>query len=534
VVWSDIPRRDRSAGEARVTAASPDPTQMPLVPSHAPVAVPHSLDLPAPVLAELERDTGAEAGAAFVALAAAYFASTRSGEGPVSTPRAPAEIARRFDEPIPAAGQPLEAVVARLARDVLPDVNRLCHPMYLGHQVSAPLPAAVWAEALTAALNQSVAVWEMSPVATALEHRVVRWMCDLVGLGPRAGGTFTSGGTEATFAALLAARSRALPDVWERGVSGDPPVVLCGEHAHYAVSRAVGQMGLGLRSLVTVPSVEWRMDVAALARELDALAAAGRPVMAVVATAGSTATGSFDDLDAVADLCERHGVWLHVDGAHGASAVLSPTHRHRVRGLARARSIAWDPHKMMLLPLAAGVVLVRDARDLEGAFAQTAPYLFHGPNGEVREDAGEPPKVWDQGLRSFQCSRRADVLKVWVALQRYGAGGLGALYDHLCATAARLHALVAARDGFEALHAPESNILCFRWVGRAGSRVPPERLDDVNLRLRERLNRSGEGWITTTVLDGRRVLRVTVMNPRSGEEHLETLLRSLERVIDTA
>jgi L-2,4-diaminobutyrate decarboxylase len=469
-------------------------------------------------LSMLEEDALAPAAEAFLALAVEYLASTRPGEGPVSTPLGPEDLARRFDEPLPREGRPLEEVVARLRRDVVADANRLCHPRSMGHQVSAPLPAAVWTEALTAALNQSMTVSEMSPTGTAIEGRVVRWMADLAGLGPAAGGTFTSGGTEATFTALLAARAALLPRAWKEGVGAAPPTVLHGEHAHYAVTRAVGALGLGTDAAVPIPSRGFRMDVAALEAEVERLAARGRPVMAVVATAGSTATGSFDDLDAIGRLCQERGLWLHVDGAHGASALLSDAHRHRLRGIERARSVAWDPHKMMLMPLAAGVVLAKDRRDLEGAFAQRAPYLFHGAEGEWSPD---------QGRRSFQCSRRLDALKVWVALQRYGAGGLGALYDRLCATAAALHAAVAARPSFEALHAPEANILCFRWVGRGDT--PAERLDELNLRLREALNRSGEGWITTTVLGGRRVLRVAVMNPRTTERDLERVLDALER-----
>jgi L-2,4-diaminobutyrate decarboxylase len=292
------------------------------------------------------------------------------------------------------------------------------------------------------------------------------------------------------------------------------------------VARAVGEMGLGTRSLRFVPSREWRMDVAALARMLDDLRDARQRVLAVVATAGSTATGSFDDLEAIADVCDAHGTWLHVDGAHGASALLSETHRTRVRGIERARSLAWDPHKMMLLPLSAGVVLVRDGTDLERAFAQRAPYLFHAPSASDEPDpTATPPGGWDQGLRSFQCSRRADVLKLWIALQRLGADGIGALYDHLCATTAALHARLAAHPGFETIHAPESNILCFRW--RPERTDDAERIDAINLRLRERYNRSGRGWITTTVLDGRRVLRVTVMNPRTGPAQLDALVTGL-------
>jgi L-2,4-diaminobutyrate decarboxylase len=473
------------------------------------------------LLDDLESDMTPQAAALFTDLVVRYFDETRTGEGPVSTGRTAAELARRFEEPMPRGGRPLAEVVDRLATEVLPDCNRLWHPRYVGHQVSAPLPAAVWTEALVGALNQSLAVWEMSPVATVLEARVVRWCCDLVGFGAEAGGTLTTGGTEATLAALLAARSAAIPDVWSEGVGANPPVVVCGEHAHYAVTRAAGQLGLGMRSIVSVPSRDWRMDVAELERALERLVADGRRVMAVVATAGSTATGSFDDLEAIGEICERRGIWLHVDAAHGGSALLSAEHRGRLAGIGRARSIAWDPHKMMLLPLQAGLVLVRQERDLENAFAQHAPYLFHDRGGE---------RVVDQGVRSFLCSRRADVLKLWVALQRYGADGIGALYDQLCASTRTFHMMLEAHPDFEPLHEPESNILCFRWVGGraegAGARAVAE-LDEANRLLRERFNRSGAGWITTTVLGGRRVLRVTIMNPRTGADDLRAILDAL-------
>jgi L-2,4-diaminobutyrate decarboxylase len=342
-----------------------------------------------------------------------------------------------------------------------------------------------------------------------------------VGYGPSAGGTLTSGGTEATFAALLAARSRAVPDVWTNGIGERPPVVVCGEHAHYAVSRAVGEMGLGLRAAVAVPSRDYRLHPGALADRLDELALAGTRVMAVVATAGSTAVGAFDDLAAIGELCESRDVWLHVDGAHGASALLSGAHRHRVAGLARARSIAWDPHKMMLLPLSAGMILMREERELEAAFAQAAPYLFHAPS-DPEEFDGAPPRVWDQGVRSFQCSRRADALKLWVALQRYGADGLAALYDRLCDTTRALYDDLRARDEFVTLHEPDANILCFRFVG--DGTLDADALNAVNHELRERYNRSGAGWITATTLAGQRVLRVTVMNPRTTPAHTARLL----------
>ena len=474
------------------------------------------------ILADLATDSSREAGSLFAELVARYLEDTRAEVGPVSTSLSAAEIAERFDEPLPERGKPLRDVVDRIARDVVRDANHLTHPMYMGHQVSAPLPAAIWAESAISMLNNSLAVREMSPTATAIEHRVVRWMVGLTGFGARAGGTFTTGGTEATFTALLAARARALPEAWRAGIGAKVPVVLHGEHTHYSVTRAVGQLGLGTRRAISIPSRDLRMDSNALKERLETLARGGTPVMAVVATAGSTATGTFDDLEAIGRVCAEHGVWLHIDGAHGASALLSRAHRSRVKGIEHASSVSWDPHKMMLLPLSAGLLLVRDERELDAAFAQQAPYLFHGDEGE---------RIADQGVRSFMCSRRADALKVWVALQRYGVDGIGALYDHLCDVTRALHNAIGDRRDFEALHEPESNILCFRWVG--SPRREEALLDAANWELRERYNRSGRGWITSTVLGGRRVLRVTMMNPLTHAKHVTRLLDGLAHEAQT-
>ena len=443
------------------------------------------------ILDDFESDATPAAGTLLLELVGRYLEVTRRGEGPVSTGLTPAELAQRFAGPMPRRGRPLDEVVAHLERDVLPHCNRLTHPMYLGHQVSAPLPAAIWTESLTGAINNSLAVAEMSPAITAIERQLIRWMAELAGYGAEAGGTFTSGGTEATFTALLAARARALPDAWENGIGNAAPAVVYGENAHYAVTRAIGELGIGLRAGVVVPNRDFRMDAAALNRAPD-------------------------DLESIGQVCEARGIWLHVDGAHGASALLSSRHRHRMKGIERARSIAWDPHKMMLLPLSAGMLVVRDERDIDQAFLQRAPYLFHGAENQA---------VPDQGVRSFACSRRADALKAWVALLRYGADGIGELYDRLCNLTSELYGLIEQHPSFETFHAPESNILCFRFLG--DGRSDDAALDLLNKELRERFNRSGVGWITTTVLNGRRVLRVTIMNPRTRAEHLQRLLDGL-------
>jgi glutamate/tyrosine decarboxylase-like PLP-dependent enzyme len=477
------------------------------------------------ILAELEADTSLEVGESFARVTARYFESTRRGEGQVSTPRTAEELAGRFDEDFPRDGRPVAEIIERLEREVLADANKYYHPMYMGHQTSAPLPVGVWMESVIGALNQSLAVWEMSPTATMIEHQIVEWLAKLAGYGEGAGGTLTSGGTEANFTAMLAARNAAVPGAWEDGIGADPPFVVYGEHAHYAVTRAIGQLGMGRRKGISIASRDYKIDVDLLVATLDRLRDEGKRVMAVVATAGTTATGSFDDLEAIGAVCTERGIWLHVDGAHGASGVLSARPPRALKGLAHSRSLAWDPHKMMLLPLAAGMVLTRDERDLERAFAQQAPYLFH---------AGKSTRILDQGIRSFQCSRRADVLKLWFAIHRFGSTGLGRLYDHLCATARLLYDAIEERGDFENLHEPESNILCFRYLGgdkklRRGqpSASEIERIDALNRELRPLYNGEGTGWITATVLDGRPVLRVTMMNPRTGAEHVRALLDGL-------
>ncbi|HZS59691.1 MAG TPA: aminotransferase class V-fold PLP-dependent enzyme [Gemmatimonadaceae bacterium] len=462
--------------------------------------------MPADIITMLEQDCAPEVAQAFLTLATDYLAATRDPNMRVSTDKTRGQLAQRFAEPLPTTGRAVDEIVAQLRDQVIPDCNHLYHPRYVGHQVSAPLPAAIWTEALTAALNQSLAVWEMSPVGTVVEHQVVRWLCGLAGFGPGSGGTLTTGGTEATLTALLAARARMCPDAWTSGLPHPAPVLICGEHAHYATTRSAGILGLGMANVRKVSSRDYSLDVTALRSILDE-----EPnIMAIVATAGSTSTGSFDDLEAIGALAEERGIWLHVDAAHGGAALMSAAHRHRLAGLERANSVAIDPHKMMLLPLQAGTVLMRDAGDLDRAFAQQAPYLFHG---------SEDDELVDLGTRSLLCSRRADVFKVWVALQRYGSSGIGALYDHLCETTRALYDAVCRHPTFEAIHEPSSNILCFRHEGS----------DELNRELRERYNRSGHGWITTTMLDGRRVLRATIMNPRTTAADVREIL---ERVSD--
>lgn len=374
---------------------------------------------------------------------------------------------------------------------------QLHHPAYMGHQVCPPFPTAVIADLVISTLNQSTAVWEMSPIGTVIEQEVVRWLADRVGYPASSLGTAVSGGSAANLTALLAARAR-----WnDSGRAGKRPVILCSADAHYSTARAASIMGIDVVKVAT--DAAHRLDV-------DALDAALREneVMAIVATSGSTATGAFDDLRAIAALRDKYDTWLHVDAAHGASVVLSERLRPLVDGLDLADSLAWDPHKMLWMSLSLGVLLVRDGRWLRRAFEADAPYLFNA------ERAGD-----NIGEMTIQCSKRADAVKLWMTLQMLGTEPFVSAMEHVTDLTRYLYDVVSASSDFEAMHVPMFNIFCFR-----------HRSDDAtNAALRERLIRSGQAWITSTVLKGQRVLRVTMINPRTERGDVDRMLAALRR-----
>lgn len=395
---------------------------------------------------------------------------------------------------------------------------QLHHPSYMGHQVCPPFPTAVIADLVISTLNQSTAVWEMSPVATLVEQEVVRWLGQRAGYVQEALGTVVSGGSAANLTGLLAARAR-----WSAtaGRSATRPVVVCSADAHYSVARAASIMGIGVEDVIKVDTDDaHRLDPAALEAVLQQLRGdEERSVLAVVATAGSTATGAFDDLSSIAEVCAAHQVWLHVDAAHGASVLLSERLRHLVNGLERADSLAWDPHKMLWMPLSFGVILVREGHWLRRAFQADAPYLF---NAERATD--------NLGEMTIQCSKRAEAVKLWLTLQTVGTGPFEAALDSVAALTRALYDRVLASDDFEAMHDPDFNIFCFRYLGSPAARIPSEELDARNGQLREALIRSGRAWITSTILKGRRVLRVTMINPRTTIAHVEAMLEAVREL----
>lgn len=389
--------------------------------------------------------------------------------------------------------------------------NQLHHPSYMGHQVCPPLLDSAIADLLISFTNNSTAVWEMSPIGTVIEKEVVRWLANLAGYPETAEGTAVSGGSAANLTGLMAARARwnadaASTDAYAAS-AGKRPVIVTSRDAHYSIARAAAIMGIPAADVLKVPTDDaHRMDVGGLEETLAAVEARDdAAVLAIVATAGSTATGAFDRLDEIALLRDRFRTWLHVDAAHGASVLLSDSLSRLVRGLERADSFSWDPHKMMWMPLSMGTILVRDGIWLRRAFEADAPYLFNAGSDNL-------------GEMTIQCSKRADAIKLWLLLRSRGTAPIVEALERVTSLTRYLYDRLAASEDFEPVHEPDLNILCFRRKGFD---------DEQTAELRERLIRSGRAWITTTVLRSERVLRVTMMNPRTTERHIDDMLDAL-------
>jgi L-2,4-diaminobutyrate decarboxylase len=443
---------------------------------------------------------------------AAYLDDAAARRLPVLPWRRPEDALAEWPADFPDA--PDGDALALLERVIAGSIH-LHHPRYVGHQVSAPRPdAALW-ELVGAVLNNGMAVYEMGPAATAMERNVLAWLAAQLGLPRGADGVLTSGGSVGNLTALLAARHAAAPEVWKEGGHAGPPLaLLVAETAHYSVKRAVQTMGWGAGGAVPVEvDARFRLRPDALAGAAARAEAAGRRVIAVVASAGSTATGAYDPLPAVADFCAARGLWLHVDGAHGAAAAFSARHRELVDGIGRADSLILDAHKLMAQPALVTAVLFRDGRRSYGAFAEEASYLF-----EPDDDRG-----FDLGLRTLECTKRMMALQLYATLALGGTAALGAHVDGLFALAARFAARLAAEDGFEVIP-PSANIVCFRHRPAGESAAAT---DERMVRVRQALLESGGFYLVKTRLDGVTWLRTALMNPATTDADLEALITAV-------
>ena len=452
-----------------------------------------------------------ELGRRVLAVLARYLQRSARGEAPVVTLPSPRELRRELrPEEWRRGGADDDAIIEFLER-YLERTTRLHHPGYIAHQVAVPHEASALADLINGVLNNGMSIYEMGPAHALLEQAMLDWLLEQIGWARRgggAGGVLTHGGALANLTALAAARAAVAPDAWEEGCPGDL-VVLASATSHYSVARSVALLGLGARALVPVAADDLdRMRADALGSVLDGVRAAGQRVMAVVVNACATGTGLYDPVAETAEFCREHGLWLHVDGCHGASALLSQRLRGLLAGIEHADSVVWDAHKMLRTSNLCTAVLCRDAKRLEGAFRQRATYLIRGES---------TPGI-NQVKRSIECTKTGLGLKLFLTLACVGEDGLARHVEHLVARTLSFHALISARHGFHCPYVPESNILCFRYGDD----------DEQQDRIRSALIADGRYYITAADVGGRRHLRLSVMNPLTDEPVIEGLLDTIE------
>jgi L-2,4-diaminobutyrate decarboxylase len=363
----------------------------------------------------------------------------------------------------------------------------------------------------------------MGPWATAVEHAVV----DAVGeqLGFHAGsfsGLVTSGGTLANLTGLLAARNVTLEHSWSSGMgsSSKAPVLVAHADAHYSVTRSAGILGLGTNQNISAPLDDRRrMDAGQLDDLLGKLRTVNTPIVAVSAATCATPIGAFDQLADIADVCQRHEVWLHVDAAHGGALAFSGKHRHLLAGIERADTVVCDAHKMMFMPALCAMLFYRNPDLRVAPFHQEAPYLFDPLVPELAD--------YDSGVANLECTKRAAAFGVWGVWSLLGPQIFADMVDVTIDTARRFYEMLEEAEDFETLHEPQCNIVAFRYLPTSVREMALEKVDEFQLRLRRRVIESGEFYLVQSRIDGRPVLRTTIMNPLTTPDDLRQLMDCL-------
>ena len=471
-------------------------------------------------------------GHTLIDLLARHLETNLTGTAKVIHWQDPATQDLNWQAPLPhSASHDLNALLPKL-EEILKNNLAIHHPHNMGHQVSTPLPLAALCDLVAALTNQAMAVYEAGPSATMLERQVIRWLCTLIDdqTWAKAGGVLTSGGAQANLTALLVARQVTLSrhaskhNIWKSGIKDTLKLrILASEHAHYSVSRAAGIMGLGTDSVMKVATNQkGQLELSALTHAHQTCLENGEIVMAVVANAGCTPTGSIDPLLLIGEYCHSNAIWFHVDGAHGASTLLSGAHRDRLKGISLADSVVWDGHKLMYMPAAISAVLFKDEQHSFAAFNQDASYLFQG---ESRQD-----ETFNTSYRTLECTKRMMALKLWAAFSVYGIDGMGQLVDEAYAKAQLFAEKIKAQPDFELLMAPETNIVCFRYLETA---LAEAALNQQQSKIREQIVQSGAFHLTQVDLHGITWLRTTLMNPFTTAEDLDQLLMTVAKVSQT-
>lgn len=453
-----------------------------------------------------------------------YAASLDSRK--VTSTAMPADLEKIFKEPFPEKGITTEEILATFTREVLPHAMQVASPRYYGQFNPTPLPIGVWSDALASALNQNAGAWRNGPTSAIIEARVLRWLCALVGYGSEAFGVLASGGTEANLIALKCARDhahQAAVNSGLRSVAGDL-TVYASEQCHFSIERSVDVLGLGRNSLRKIATDEqFHVRTEALQEQLEKDRQAGCIPCCIIGIAGATSTGVIDPLRELAAVARANDCWYHVDAAYGGTLAFSERHRGKLQGIELADSITFDPHKWMFVPFACGAVLVREGgRVLRDAFDMTPEYL--------NEDRGGADVEYDFFRYGQMGTRRFNSLKIWMALKFMGRTGYAAVIERQIALTEYLASRLDELPDFVRVGQIETAVCCFKLSPAGFANISGVEQDRLQQRLQQKIERSGEAWITTTVLNGRRALRVNVNSFLTERRHIDDLVELLERM----
>ena len=418
-------------------------------------------------------------------------------------------------EPFPQDGRPLEALFEELDAVIVPNSTHTAHPRFLPYVQPSPNGVCAYAEAIASTLNQNCNLWTLSPAANAVEQKVVRWFAELFGFGSEAGGLITSGGSMANLIALTAARDCHLGKTARtEGLQGRPSplVVYTSDQTHSSIDKAMSILGLGVNALRRVPSDDqFRLCPDLLRQAIADDRSAGLAPFCVVANAGTVTTGAVDPMAALSALCRAEGLWLHVDGAYGALAVLSERYRETLSAIGLADSVSLDPHKFLFTAFEAGCLVVRDLESLKHAFSFSTSYLAMEGDADFVHFADHGP----------QLSRGFKALKVWWSLRHFGGKAYAAVIDRMADLAAEMGALAETRPAFELLAPVTLNCVCFRLKGltEAQNRLVLSRLVD-----------QGTAFLGPARVKGQFGLRACFLNLRTTTADVVLIMDELARL----
>jgi glutamate/tyrosine decarboxylase-like PLP-dependent enzyme len=438
---------------------------------------------------------------------------------PVFSP-VPPDLAERITSTAPpVTGATAEEILREFRDTIEPYPFGNGHPRFWGWVNSPPAVMGVFADALAAAMNPSCAGGNHA--AIYVEREVIHWFRELLGFPPSSMGLLVSGGSVATLTALGVARHvKSGIDVRGAGLRGAPRPfrIYQSPEGHSCVRKAVELLGLGSQASRVVPATaDYQMDVEALDAAIAEDLEAGMQPVAVIASAGTVNTGAIDPIDRIADVCARHHVWLHVDAAYGGPAILTEEYRRELSSIARADSVALDPHKWMFVPVEAGFVIVRDGEAMRAAYSLVPPYIR--TQGSSSAVMGLP---WFSEY-GIQQSRGFRALKVWMTMKQFGIDGHRAAVEANIALARYLASRI--RDAHELeLVATGLSVVCFRY------RVVSDVSDTINRRLLEELQLSGAAFLSSTVLAGRFVLRACIVNYHSTRADIDRMLEAVRSI----